>query len=87
MVISPRLKGAPVPPIRPRTITAPTSGRRSSVWSGRSGNSTARRAGLALASSDSQTLRWLCGSSSWGETAGFIGTSTSLDPVYIIVDN
>jgi hypothetical protein len=33
-VISPRLKGAPVAPARPRTITVPISGGRSTSWAG-----------------------------------------------------
>ena len=45
-----QIEGGPVPPIRPRTMTAPVSGRRSRAWSGRgSGARAASVAGRARA--------------------------------------
>jgi hypothetical protein len=62
-VISPRLKGAPVAPARPRTITVPISGGRSTSWAGhvppmsQSDHSARSRVAGAVASVDRRAAR------------------------------
>ena len=66
-VISPRLNGAPPPPVRPRTITSPASGPRSTRYAGsvaeQRSQSSAHRAGQhrhPAAPGGVRLIRWHC---------------------------
>src|SRR5262249_20962855 len=71
-VISPRLNGAPLPPARARTITSPTSGLRTTRYSGRSGRACHARsisAPVAWARTDIQRRRAACSAAMGGLTS------------------
>src|SRR5260370_15870015 len=86
MVISPRLKGWPLPPARPRSITRPVSGLRSQRCSGFGSSAVqaaSSRAGSAWLRQDIQVDRSACKLAKSGiclYSSRHLDVSTNIDP-------